>query len=185
MNRLYRIVAISAMVGALFAACSGGGEAPSTPDSQATTEVAGEDVPSRVCSLLTREQVNGVVPDHDGGNDKDTSEASLLKDVTLEHCQYLAVAGADMSLLDVFVWTATSDTGVESLPSHLRSCSDDDCRKLDSGSPGFLAVWSDSPHVVINRDRQILELSLTADDAATKSDALIDLAHAASARLWP
>lgn len=126
-----------------------------------------------------------VVPDHDGGNDKDTSEASLLKDVTLEHCQYLAVAGADMSLLDVFVWTATSDTGVESLPSHLRSCSDDDCRKLDSGSPGFLAVWSDSPHVVINRDRQILELSLTADDAATKSDALIDLAHAASARLWP
>ncbi len=185
MNRLYRIVAISAMVGALFAACSGGGEAPSTPDSQATTEVTGEDVPSRVCSLLTREQVSGVVPGHDGGNDKDTSEASLLKDVSLEHCQYLAVAGTDMSLLDVFVWTATSDLGVESLPPQLRACNDDDCRKLDMGTSSFVAIWSDSPHVVVHKERQILELSLTADDAATKSDALVDLARAAAPRLWP
>lgn len=173
-----------AMMGALLTACSGGSQAPATATPQAA-ESNGEDAPSRVCSLLTAEQVNGVVPGHDGGKDKDTSEASLLEDVALEHCQYLAVAGTDMSFLDVFVWTATSDAGVESLPSQLRGCNDDDCRKLDMGTSSFVAVWSDSPHVVVHKDRQVLEISLSGNDAAAKSGALVDLARAAASRLWP
>lgn len=173
-----------AMMGALLAACSGGSQVPASPTPQAA-ESDGEDAPSRVCSLLAGEQVSGIIPGHDGGNDKDTSEASLLKDVALEHCQYLAAAGTDMSFLDVFVWTATSDAGVESLPPQLRGCNDDDCRKLDMGTSSFVAVWSDSPHVVVQKDRQVLEISLSGNDAAAKSDALVELARAASARLWP
>ncbi len=185
MNSSRRISTVFTMIGALLAACSGGNQAPATAGPQLAAEASGEDVPSRVCGLLTREQVNRIVPGHDGGKDKDTSEATLLTDVALEHCQYLAAAGTDLRFLDVFVWTATSDVGVESLPAHLRRCDDDDCRKLDTDDSSFLAVWSESPHVVVGGDRQILEISLTGSDAATQSDALVELARAAAARLGP
>jgi hypothetical protein len=166
-------------------ACGAKDAAPSgaadVPDAQDT----GDAPASRVCSLLTAEQVASVLPGHDGGRDRDTSEASLLKDVSLEHCQYTFVKELDLRFLDVFVWTATSDAGVDSLPTQLRHCPDDDCRRLDMGDLSFAATWNDSPHVVVNKGRQVLEISLNGEGATANSDALAELTRSAAAKLWP
>lgn len=166
-----------------LAAGCGGGETTGVDTPQPSN--SDDEAPSRVCSLLTVEQVAGVLPGHDGGKDKDASEASLLKDVTLEHCQYTFVKEMDLRFLDVFIWTATSDAGVEAMPSQLKRCPDADCRKLDMGDLSFVANWSDSPHVVVNKDRQVLEVSMTGEGAAASSDALVALTRSAAAKLWP
>jgi len=63
---------------------------------------------AQACSLLTDEQVATVVPGHDGGHEKDTSEASLLKDVSMEHLDI-----GDLSFLEDAggTWIATASKG--------------------------------------------------------------------------
>ena len=93
-----------------FFACGNGSEAPGTPAQHAAS--ASDEQPSGVCSLLTREQVNSVIPGNDG-KEQDASEAALLKDVKMEHCRYFHVEGTNLKFLDLLTYKASSDEGVQ------------------------------------------------------------------------
>ena len=77
-----------------------------------------------------------VVPGHDGGHDQDTSEASLMKDVSLEHCKYYHGGPEGLVMLDVLVWRASSDEGFEQIAISEWGHSSD--TKLDIGDISFL-----------------------------------------------
>lgn len=183
MKNRVTVTMLIAMTAMALGACGGESKSagPAVPASQGAG--SGDEAPTRVCSLLTKQQVDTVIPGHDGGNDKDTSEASLLKDVTLEHCQYTFVKDMDLRVLDVFIWTATSDAGVASLPGGLTRCTDSDCRRLDIGDNSFATTRNGDPRLVVAKGRQYLEISLSAPDAAEKSAQLVELARTAAGKL--
>lgn len=164
----------------LCAAC-GGGDAPAKATQQASGDSG--DSPSQACSLLTDAQAATVVPGHDGGHDQDTSEASMLTDVTIGHCKYYHVEGTNLRWLDVLVYKASSDKGFESIKigkwAHHGSS-----RSLDIGDIGFLLDLSDtSIMATASKGRTVFELKLNSPDAAARSGQLIELARIVAAKL--
>jgi len=165
-----------------IAACSGGGDAPGTAAAQAAGVSAEQ--PGGACGLLSREQVNAVIPDNDGGREKDASEAALLKDVDIEHCRYFHAEGTNLKWLDVLVYRASSEEGFEQIKigewAHQGSS-----RRLDFGDIGFLQDMSDQNEMVAtaSKGRVVFELKLYADDAAAKSEQLIELARIVNEKL--
>jgi hypothetical protein len=161
---------------AVVAACGNGSDAPGTPAQQAAS--ASDEQPRGACSLLTREQVNTVIPGNDGGKEQDASEASLLKDVKMEHCRYFHVEGTNLKFLDLLIYKASSDEGFKQIKigkwAHQGSS-----RELDIGDIGFLLDMSEQNEMVAtaSKGRTVFELKLVADDAPAKSESLIDLAR--------
>lgn len=166
---------------AAFIAGAFGGDPPAANGVAARLALANVEAPS-VCSLLTDEQVATVVPGHDGGHDQDTSEASLLKDVSMEHCKYYHGGEDGLVMLDVLVSRASSDEGFEQIAISEWGHGSD--RKLDIGDVSFLEDAGGTWIVTASKDRTVFELRLTADDAGAKSEQLIGLARTVAAQLW-
>jgi hypothetical protein len=169
----------------LAAACVAGafgGSPPVLEGPGAGLAVARGDVPWQACDLLTDEQVATVVPGHDGGHDQDTSEASLMKDVSLEHCKYYHGGPEGLVMLDVLVWRASSDEGFEQIAISEWGHSSD--TKLDIGDVSFLEDGGGTWTATASKGRTVFELSLMADDAEAKSEQLVELARRVAAKLW-
>ena len=120
-------------------ACGDGSEAPAAAAQQAAS--ASDEKPSHVCSLLSREQVDSVIPGNDGGQDKDASEAALLKDVAMEHCQYSHIEGMNVKFLDLIIYKASSDEGFEQIRIG-ESAQQGSDRRLDIGDISYLKDMS-------------------------------------------
>ena len=159
-----------------FGACGNGNEAPGTPAQH--TASASDEQSSGVCSLLTREQVDTVIPGNDGGKERDASEAALLKDVKMEFCRYFHVEGTNLKYLDLLIYKASSDEGFKQIKigkwAHQGSS-----RELDIGDLGFLLDMSEQNEMMAtaSKGRTVFELKLMADDAPAKSEQLIALAR--------
>jgi hypothetical protein len=167
---------------AAVTACSHGSEAPGTATQQATS--SSNEQPGGACSLLTPEQVNTVVPESDGGKEQDASAAALLKDVEIKYCRYFHVEGTDMKYLDLLVYEASSDEGFKQIKigawAHQGSS-----RRLDIGDIGFLHDMSSQNEMVAtaSKGRTVFELKLFANDAADKTQQLIDLANIVAGKI--
>jgi len=159
-----------------------GGSPPGTEGPGAGLAVASDEAPWQACDLLTDEQVSTVVPGHDGAHDQDTSEASLMKDVSMEHCKYYSVGEAGLQMLDVIVYRASSDEGFEEIAISEWGHSSD--TKLDIGDLSFLEDAGGTWIATASKGRTVFELSLTADDAGAKSEQLVELARSVAAKLW-
>jgi hypothetical protein len=168
-----------------LSACGGGGggEAPQ----RAAQESAGtspQQLSGGVCGLLTREQVNTVIPGNDGGREQDASEAALLKDVEMEHCRYFFIEGTNPKWLDLLIYKASSAKGFEQIDigewAHKGTS-----RRLDFGDIGFLHDMSEQNEMVAtaSKGKTVFELKLNADDAKSRSEQLIDLARIVAGKI--
>lgn len=184
MSRAFGRLFFSVTAGLALLACGGGGGAPAEGDGDGQAAMADEDeARSRVCSLLTDDQVSILVPGHTGPSDEDTSEASLLEDVTLEHCQYYAVEGTDLQLLNILIWQAGSEEAFDQIKIGEWAHEGTD-QRLDFGEIAYLVDGGLTWSVKASKGLMVLEVSLTADDAATKSEQLVELARVVAAKLW-
>lgn len=176
-----RTLGLLAAVAVSLCAC-GGNAAPAKGAPQSAS--ATSETPSRVCSLLTDAQVATVVPGHGGGHDEDTSEAALLKDVTIEHCKYYHVEGTDLQMLDVLIYKASSDEGFKDINIGKWAHEGGD-RSLDVGDLGYLMVLPDQGLMATaSKDHTVFELKLISADAAARSEQLVELARVVAGKLW-
>jgi len=181
MKTKFRTLCLTMAMGmvTVLAACGDGGQAPSGDD-RSSGESA--EAPGGVCSLLTREQVDAVVPGNDGGRE-DTSLATAYKDVETEQCRYVHFEDTDMQFLDVFVYRASSDAGFRKVDISGRMLMGSP-RKLDIGDISFLDdIDSRTIKVASSKGRTVFELSLNSKDAPAKSDQLINLARVLAGEL--
>ncbi len=124
-----------------------------------------------------------MVPGNDGGQDRDTSEAALFKDVEIEHCSYLYVEGMDMQFLDVIIYKASSDEGFEQIDIGKRA-RHESVRKLDIGDIGFLDdMGGGDIMATASEGRTVFELKLVSKDGKAKSEQLIELARVVAGKL--
>jgi hypothetical protein len=184
MNMHLRNLCLTLGAAVAIIACSDGSEAPAA--AARPTASASDEKPSHVCSLLSREQVDSVIPGNDGGQDKDTSEAALLKDVAMEHCQYSHIEGMNVKFLDLIIYKASSDEGFEQIRIGEWAHQGSD-RRLDIGDISFLQDMSAQNELVAkaSKGRLVFELKLYADDAAARSEQLIELARIVAGKIWP
>lgn len=181
MRKMLMTIPMAMVVAAIITACDNGSQVPAKEAQQASS--ASSEAPSHVCGLLSREQVNAVIPDNDGGHDRDTSEAALFKDVDMEHCSYLHVEGTDMQFLDVIIYKASTDEGFEQIDIS-KWASHGSVRKLDIGDIGFLDdLGGDNLIVTASKGRTVFELKLVSKDANAKSEQLTELARIVAGKL--
>jgi len=175
MRTKFGVLCLAVLAIASLAGC-GGTEAPEAVSM--STAKADEGSSGTTCGLLTREQVDAVLPGNDGGNEQSTPEASLLTDVEMGHCRYLAIDGSNVKWLDLLVYRASSDEGFEQIKigewAHQGSS-----RRLEFGDVGFLLDMSDQDEIeaTVSTGRTVVELKLDADDAAARSEQLVELAR--------
>ena len=178
MRKMLKTIPMAMVVAAIITACDNGSQVQAEGAQQASGEA-----PSHVCSLLSREQVNAVIPGNEGGQDRDTSEAALLKDVEMEHCSYLHAEGMNMQFLDVIVYKASTDEGFKQIDIGKRA-RHESVRKLDIGDIGFLDdLGDDNLMVTASKGRTVIELKLVSKDANAKSEQLIELARIVAGKL--
>jgi len=135
------------------------------------------------CGLLSKEQADSVLPGNSGGMERDTSEASLFKDVEMGHCSYPFVEDMDFRFLDLVVYRAGSDEAFGQIDIGKRAGSSS-VRKLDIGDVSFLDITdADSITVSVSKGRTEFDLSLDAKGAEAKSDQLIELARVIAGKL--
>ena len=182
MNMYLRNLCLAMGASMAIAACGDGSKAPVATAQQAAS--ASDEKPSHVCSLLSREQVDTVIPGNDGGREKDTSEATLLKDVEMEHCQYSHIEGMNVKFLDLIIYKALSDEGFEQIKIGEWAHHGSD-RRLDIGDISFLKDMSAQNEMVAkaSKGRTVFELKLNADDAAARSEQLIELASIVAGKI--
>jgi hypothetical protein len=166
----------------VLSACGGSSESPDA-EAQEVASVPDEQ-PGEACKLLNREQVDTVIPGNDGGREKDTSEASLLQDVEMEHCQYTYAEGMNIKFLDVIIYEAGSDEAFEQIALG-EWANEDSFRRLDIGDGGFLFDHSTQGEMVATASKglTVFEVKLYAEDAAAKSEQLVDLARIVDGKL--
>jgi hypothetical protein len=170
-----RIFGLTLCLTAALGAC-GNGDAPAATPQSAT---GSSDQPSSgACSLLTREQVDSVIPGNDGGREMDASEAALLNDVEMEHCRYFHIEGMNAKWLDLLIYKAASAEGFEQI-AIAEWAHEGSSKRLDIGDIGYLHDMSDQNEMVATASKGwvVFELKLNSDDAATRSEQLIGLAR--------
>ena len=181
MQTKFRVLCLTLLAIFGLVAC-GGIEAPG--NALISTASADEWSSGTTCGLLTREQVDTVLPGNDGGSEQGTSEASLLTDVEMGHCRYLAIDASSMKWLDLLVYKASSDEGFEQIKigewAHQGSS-----QRLDFGDVGFLLDMSDQDEMeaTVSKGRTVIELKLDADDASARSEQLVELARIVTQQL--
>jgi len=173
---------------ALLAVTAAGCDSGKDPATSKGAAIAADDSASHstgACSLLTGQQVNSVIPGNDGGREKDASEAMLLKDITMEHCQYLRVDGTDLQMLSVLISRASSDEGFKQIKLSTSDWASHGAKqKLDFGDVAYLETPADDDAMIkVSKGRTVLEMSLSAKDAKAKSPQLIELAKAVASKL--
>jgi hypothetical protein len=178
MIKMLMPISMAMVVTAIITACDNGSQGPAEGTQQASGET-----PSHVCSLLSREQVNAVIPGNKGCQDRDTSEAALFKDVEMEHSSYLHAGGTDMQFLDVIIYKASTDEGFEQIDIAKRA-RHGSIRKLNIGDIGFLDdLGGDNLMVTASKGRTVFELKLVSKDADAKSEQLTELARIVAGKL--
>lgn len=179
MHTLLRTACLALGLSAFLAACGDSGPAPSA---DAPVQKASKAASGGACSLLTREQVDTVIPGNDGGTE-DTSLASLYDDVQTGQCRWLHVEGMDLQFLVLTVYRAASQAGFDKVDISGR-LSMGSPRKLDIGDVSFLDDIDDSTiEIQVSKGRNVFEMNLNAKSAAEKSEPLIELARAVAAKL--
>jgi len=179
MHTFLRTACLALGLSVILAACGDSGPAPSAnaPVQKPTKAASGG-----TCGLLTREQVDTVIPGNDGGTE-DTSLASLYDDVQTGQCRWLHVEGMDLQFLVLTVYRAASEAGFEKvdISGRLQMGSP---RKLDIADVSFLEdIDNDTVEVKVSKGRNVFEMNLNAKGAAEKSEQLIELARAVAEEL--
>ena len=144
-----------------------GGEASSASSSNAIEP----------CRLATAEQVANVLPNHDGGSVAHAG-ASLLKGIDAYQCSYL---NPETDLLTVIVHVAADQ---ERFGAIKKSGSfHGDHRAVPIADAAWVWGEGDNMKVQVEKGLTILDLELTAKNAAARADALVDLARAVSGKI--
>ena len=163
------VVTMATALAVVAAACGGetrGGAA------QRDASVA-DATPSGTCGLLSREQVNAVVPGNDGGTERDASEAALLKDVEMAHCRYFHLEGSTPTWLDLLLYRASSEDAFEQINIG-KWAHQGTSRELDIGDIGFLHDLAENEiQATASKGWTVFELTLHAEDAHARSEPLI------------
>jgi len=179
MHTLLRTACLALGLSAMLAACGDSGPAPSSND---PVQKPGTEASGGACGLLTREQVDTVIPGNDGGTE-DTSLASLYDDVQTGQCRWLHVEGMDLQFMVLTVYRAASEAGFEKIDISGR-LSMSSPRKLDIGDVSFLDdIDNDTVEIQVSKGRNVFEMNLNAKGAAEKSEQLIELARAVAEKL--
>lgn len=161
-------------------ACGESGQPPAADAQQES--VADSPAPGGACALLTREEVDTVVPGNDGGT-ADSSMQNAIPGAKTETCRYLHVEGTNPQFLVLTVYRASTEAGFEAIDisGRLQMASP---RELDIADVSFIEdMGADSIQVSVADDMDVFELTLNANDAAEKSEQLIKLARAVDERL--
>jgi len=128
------------------------------------------------CKLLTREQVESVLPKNDGGTVAH-SGGSLIRGVAASQCSYMNDAA---NIFTVIVNVAVDDRRFSAIRPHFSAS---EATRVAVGEGGWLRGEADDMKLTAVKGRSVLDLDLMAPDAGTKSSALVTLARAAIARL--
>jgi hypothetical protein len=128
------------------------------------------------CKLLTRQQVETVLPKHDGGTVAHAG-GSLIAGVDAYQCSYMNDA---TNIFTVIVNVAVDDRRFAQIRPHFSA---HEATRVTVGEGGWLRGMPDDMKLTAVKGRSVLDLELLAPDAGTKRSALIPLAQAAIAHL--
>ncbi|HSD62922.1 MAG TPA: hypothetical protein VLB50_03960 [Ignavibacteriaceae bacterium] len=120
------------------------------------------------CELLTSEQVETVLPGHDEGYTA-LSGGSLMKGVDSYQCSY---ANEKTDILTVIVHVAADKDKFDWIKPQPSSSE----TEIKIGDGGWLSSEPNELRLEASKGLKVIELNLMADDAQTKTDALIKLA---------
>lgn len=173
----------AALLAALLVAGCGGKEGAAAPESaeEPSAAAGSDDGEGRgPCALLGADQVSTVLPGHDGGSVA-ADGGSLIKGVDSYQCSYARVEGTDLRLFTVIVHKAHDDAAFEEIRPGKSTHEDD--QPVEAGDAAW--VYGDDQDLKLKmlKGRSIVELELMAPDAATRKDAVVELARALAAKV--
>ena len=171
----------TALVAVALAGC-GGKKTSSTaaPDTAATVASEDEGADRGPCAWLAAEQVATVLPGHDGGSVA-ANGGSLIKGVDSYQCSYSRVEGTEAWLFTVIVHKAADDPAFDQIkPS---SSFHDDHQPVAAGDGAWLYGDDADLKLQMLKGRNVVELELMTPDAASKKDALVELARALAGKV--
>jgi len=128
------------------------------------------------CKLLTRQQVETVLPKNDGGTVAHAG-GSLIAGVDAYQCSYMNDAA---NIFTVIVNVAVDDRRFAQIRPHFAA---NEATRVAVGDGGWLRGEADDMKLTAVKGRSVLDLELLTPDAGTKSSALVTLARAALAHL--
>jgi hypothetical protein len=128
------------------------------------------------CKLLTRQQVETVLPQNDGGTVAHAG-GSLISGVDAYQCSYMNEA---VHIFTVIVNVAVDDRRFAEIRPHFDA---HEATRVAVGEGGWLRGEADDMKLTAVKGRSVLDLELLTPDAGTKSAALVTLARAAIAHL--
>ena len=128
------------------------------------------------CKLLTRQQVETVLPKNDGGTVAHAG-GSLIAGVDAYQCSYMNDA---TNIFTVIVNVAVDDRRYSQIRPHFSA---DEATRVAVGEGGWLRGTADDLKLTAVKGRSVLDLELLAPDAGAKRSALVALAQAAMAHL--
>ena len=149
-------------------------------DTATADATAGGDEDRGPCALLGADEVASVLPGHDGGSIA-ANGGSLIKGVDSYQCSYTRVEGMDARLFTVIVHKAADDAAFEQIRPG-RSMHEDD-QPVEAGDAAWVYGDEDDLKLQMLKGRSIVELELMTPDAATRKDAVVELARALATRL--
>ena len=170
------------LVVTLTAGCGGSSTdaGRSAEDSATAAATAGSDEDRGPCALLGGDEVATVLPGHDGGMVA-ANGGSLIKGVDSYQCSYTRVEGTDVQLFTVIVHKAADDAAFEQIrPS--KSMHEDD-QPVEAGDAAWVYGDEDDLKLRMLKGHSIVELELMLPDAATRKDAVVELARALAGKV--
>ena len=173
----------TALLAALLVTGCGGKEGASAPGSADETTAGasrGDEDDRGPCALLSSEQVNTVLPGHDGGSVA-ANGGSLIKGVDSYQCSYTRIEGTDALLFTVIVHRAHDDAAFgEIKPSNSFH---EDHQPAQAGDAAWLYGDDKDLKLQMLKGRSVVELELMTPDAAAKKDAVVELARALAGKV--
>lgn len=148
-----------------------------TPSSGAPAGASSSSRAIEPCRLATAEEVAKVLPSHDGGSVA-LAGGSLLKGVDAYQCSYLNPA---TDLLTVIVNVAADQERFDAIRKSRSYHSDH--RQVSIADAAWVWGEGDNVKVQVEKGRAILDLELMAKGAASRTDALVELARAVAAKI--
>jgi len=165
---------------ATLTAC-GDGNQPSSSAARSSNE--SDEAAGGACRLLTREQVDAVVPGNDGGSEDAGLTAGLLKEVETSGCRYLHADEADLRYLTVTVYRAQTDKGFADIDIGYMAKKSSP-RKLDIADIAFIDTIDEGWITLsASKGKTVFLLELHSKDAPAKSEQLIALARIVAGEL--
>lgn len=122
------------------------------------------------CKLLTKQQVEPIVPNNDGGMVAHAG-GSLIKGVDSYQCSYINQSGA---LLTVIWHTAVDDARFEDIRPGSSLISN--AQPVEVGERGWLHIGDGRVKVMAVQQRTVIEVELMSGDAAAQAGTVTTLA---------